>query len=242
MKPSAKCQASAPVSRPEIQPPPPRFSSRQPSMVGTFPSRHGSINKAFECRRNPAAAATEDVPRLLGRERSLAIPWHLLEADKKRKRCKRELSKLTSCSGAATLESQVDTSSTELTKHDPVFDSKDLPRLLGRTYSLAEESVEHSRKCPGAPSNAPTSTTECPCLVPELGAPECEKKKTISKKNLINVEATQFSKTLSLSTSSPLPQLIPKNSDQRCRKKPCYQSSCEGGNSASQLGKRANSY
>jgi len=218
-EPPAKSQASAPVLRPEMQQPPtPRFSFRNPSMLnqnhpfanrnarsvkasnpgqpefafkclaqrqhGRFSLRHASVGKAFESGEKPKLVATDDVPRLLGRERSLAIPWHLLEADKKCKRYKREFSGTESRSDRVISASQVEMCSTVPTKNVPVLDSENLPRLLGRTWHT-EEVVEHSWKGPGA------------CI---LGS-ECEK------------------------------------NNQRSRKKPCYQGAHTASTSANHLGK-----
>lgn len=96
--------ASVPVAKPDVQPAPLRFTARQ----ANIPSRNhlnterqhqprlpqvyavSNENTSKVSRERLPAVATQDVPRLLGRERSLAIPWSVLESDSKCKRYKKK--------------------------------------------------------------------------------------------------------------------------------------------------------
>jgi len=111
-----------------------------------------------ELRKNTAEIATEDAPRLLGRERSLAIPWHVLEGDKKRQRHKMESGygppSQQSSRNVVTSASQLNANSmvsklSLSTENVPVVVTKDLPRLLGRDraaiFGRAETDKSHQR-------------------------------------------------------------------------------------------------
>jgi hypothetical protein len=216
--------ASVPVSRPDMQPPPVRFTPRQ----AKIPSRNHrntdnqpplpkvciSSNESSS-KVSRQGVATEDVPHLLGRERSLAIPWSLLESDTKCKRYRKKSGdSLPNSNNVGTSTNQLATVSAASAKNPPSVSKEDLPRLLGRTSAHPKPGPKQSWKkldrdveCSVAPAAA-TSGSQHPSALPTLRTSEFVK------------------------------------NDQRHRKQPCYGSSCYKGastsaTSVSQLAKKA---
>lgn len=139
-KPSAQqrqvTEVSVAVPKPELQAPPPQFSHHvvrprelerlarrerlakgpSPPEVTTSVSIKNRLEALEAQRKATETAESQDVPRLLGNERSLAIPWEVLESKKKG-------SKKDSRSGKAV----------SAERQNDVSGEKDLPCLLGTT-------------------------------------------------------------------------------------------------------------
>lgn len=202
--------ACPPASRPEIQPPPPSFVSRQPRFPGKVKSYTNwgpahplgpddVVDKVFKrqpralqqngpvavqsCSRLPHCAderppssfeavtsksgllmtkkvprnrsaeiAAEDVPRLLGRERTLAIPWDVLEGKKKNRQYQKESSYgsslCKSSSKVVTSESRLKMSSMASPTNVPEVSQADMPPLFRKVWSAPVDPRDVSQRIP----------------------------------------------------------------------------------------------
>eukprot|EP00746_Dinoflagellata_sp_MGD_P163923 gnl/MRDRNA2_/MRDRNA2_92243_c0_seq1.p1 gnl/MRDRNA2_/MRDRNA2_92243_c0~~gnl/MRDRNA2_/MRDRNA2_92243_c0_seq1.p1 ORF type:complete len:372 (-),score=43.44 gnl/MRDRNA2_/MRDRNA2_92243_c0_seq1:172-1146(-) len=155
-----------------------------PPKAMDFPTRHVGTSKQRQrifdqrvLRGNPARVTTQDVPSLQGCTRSLAIPWHLLESSKKRKRrkmdhCCPSSNEMIAVPGQLVKKTQCATKT-------PAVANEELPRLLGRTGALTKDMIPNN--CGKIPEEGIQCPADCaspqPSPLPRTSVPKSDSTK-----------------------------------------------------------------